>query len=146
MKIKCLHGYFIFEESKAGQVADMINLFGFALVLKDGYYTFSSLAEAPQFSIAGGTYLGAAATKTFEGKPWEVMRENGLVYDFANDEVIRIDTVTQPIELSSTNRYFLSSGMILAGSLTDDGSRVKEYAAHYLFDTAKFKYSEVSFE
>lgn len=146
MRIKCLHGYFIFEESKAGQVADLINLFGFALSLKDGYYTFSSLAAAPEFSILGDTYLGALATKTFEGKPWEVMRENGLVYDFSKDQVVPIISVTQPIELSSTNRYFLSNGMILAGSLTDEGSRVKDYAAHYSFELAKFKYSEVSFE
>lgn len=146
MRIKCLHGYYMFEESKAGQIADFLNLFGFQLISKDGYYTFSSLDSAPEFSIKGSTYLGAPCTKSFEGKPWEVMKQNGLVYDFVNDAVVALETIAYKIQLLETNSYFLSNGMIVAGSVRDDGSRVRDYAAHYLFDTAKFKYSEVSFE
>ncbi len=136
----------MFEEAKAGQVSKLTNLFGFEFALKNGYYTFSTLDDAPEYSILGGTFLGAPCIKTFEGKPWEVMRENGLVYDFVNDEVVPILTIVNPVKIYEASNYFLSNGMILPGSVTEDGSRVKDYAAHYLFDTAKFKYSEVSFE
>ena len=67
MKIKCLHGYFIFEETKLGQVSHFMSLFGLGLVPKQDYYTFTDLEDAPDYSVIGGDYLGAVATKTFEG-------------------------------------------------------------------------------
>lgn len=144
MKIKCLHGYFKFWEPKAGVISDFSSLFGFDLVSIDDYFTFSALEDAPRYSIIGGTYLGATATKTFEGDPWEVMRENNLVYDFAKDVIVPIASIVQKMQLDSTNRYFLSNGMILPGSLTDDGTRVTDYAAFFI--NPLFKYSEVIFE
>ena len=42
--------------------------------------------------------------------------------------------------------YFLSPGLIKPGSVTDDGSRVTDYAAWFLFDSMKFKYSEITYE
>ncbi len=143
MKIKCLHGYFLFDEDRAGELSDFMRVYGFDIVLENRHYTFSFLKDAPRYSILGGTYLGAPAIKTFEGEPWDIMRQNKLVYDFTLDAVIPIASVTQLIKLKSAGNYYLTSGLIIPGSITDDGSRVKEYAASYI-DT--FTYSEVSLE
>lgn len=147
MQIKCLHGYFIFREDNAGELSRFCSLFqGLELVPVDDYFTFADLEDAPSHSIEGGEYLGVTAIKTFEGKPWDVFRENKLVYNFSSGEIVPIDTILKRIELFQAPNYFLSSGLILPGSVTDDGSRVTDYAAWYLFDTNKFKYSSVTYE
>lgn len=145
MRINCLHGYFIFEELKAGDISRFMSLFGLSIVRVGQIYTFESLAEAPDFSVIETPYLGVAATSTIEGPPWEVMRANELVYDFNADVVKRITTVTSLATLVQTANYFLSPGLIQPGSVTEDGSRVTDYAAWFLFDSMKFKYSEVTF-
>jgi hypothetical protein len=146
MKIRCLHGYFIFEELKAGQISDFMGLFGVELVAKDNYYTFATLADAPDYAIAGGLYLDAPVTKTFEGKPWEIMRKNNLVYHFNNDLVLPIEAITGSLEIKQASNYFLATGLVLPGSLMEDGSRVMDYSAFYIFDQGKFKYTEISHE
>ncbi len=90
--------------------------------------------------------MGAPAIKTFEGEPWEVMEENDLVYDFTQDKVVPISTITQAVQTKQTANYFLANGLILPGSLTEEGLRVKDYAAFYLFDTVTFNYSELNVE
>jgi hypothetical protein len=134
------------DEDKAGQISDFMSLFGFDLALKDHYYTFSDLIDAPNYSIAGGAFLGAPTTVTFSGQPWEVMRENELVYDFSRGLVVPIQSILKTFQIKSAANYFLSSGLILPGSVTDDGSRVKDYAAFFLFEKMKFKYSEVGYD
>ncbi len=146
MQIKCLHGYFIFTEDSEGEVSKLSSLFNLDLALKNNYYTFDTLESAPEYSIIGGTYLGAPVIKTFEGKPWEVMRENNLVYDFLNDVVVSIDLIVKHTELDQSDYFYLSPGLILPGSITDDGSRITDYAAWFSFDEQSFKYSEVGFE
>lgn len=146
MKIKCLHGYFIFQERSPGQISRFISTYGFDIEPIAEGYTFLSLVGAPKYSISGGTYLGAPAIKTFEGEPWEVMEENDLVYDFTQDKVVPISTITQAVQTKQTANYFLANGLILPGSLTEEGLRVKDYAAFYLFDTVTFNYSELNVE
>ncbi len=144
MKLNCMHGYFKFFAEGSEDIGDFLNLYPFDLVAEKDYYTFSFLEDAPKYSLQGGTYLGAIATKTFEGEPWEILRENGLVYDFLNDVVVPIATITQLCELQETNRYFIADGLVLPGSLTDDGDRVTDYSAFYYNN--KFEYNEVTFE
>jgi hypothetical protein len=145
LKINCLHGYFIFEEQRAGEVSDFMSTFGLSLVRKDNYFTFEDIADAPDFSIAGKPYLNTIATMTFAGQPWEVFEANGLVYNYDTGLMVPIELITQIISLDTAGNFYLSSGLILPGSLTDEGSRVKEYAAWFSIDTMKFKYSEVSY-
>ncbi len=143
MTIKCLHGYFMFDETKIGQISDYLSFYGLPLVKKDTYYTFETLKDAPRYSIKGGFYLGAICTKTFEGEPWEVMRENGLVYNFILDKVVPIASVTQRPNINQAANYFFSDGLLLPGSVRNDGKRVKDYTAGYSFASIKYKYSEV---
>lgn len=146
MRIKCLHGYFIFEESESGQISRYMSMTGLSIVPKNNHYTFESLQAAKKYSIKGNQYLGALATKTFEGEPWEVMRQNGLAYNFNTGLVVPINSITQAIKIATGVNYMLSNGLILPGSLTDGGNRVKEYSAWYLFNSAQYRFSEVVYE
>ena len=145
MKIKCLHGYFIFEEMMPGEISKFMNLTKLELAPVKNYYAFSTLDQAPRYSLLGGEYLGAVSTKTYEGEPWEVMRENGLVYDFVKDLVVPIETVINLTEIKQASNYFISNGLIMAGSITDDGSRITDYAAFFSFSKSKYVYSEVTY-
>lgn len=147
MRIECDHGFFRFYESSGGDLARFLNIYsGFELARVTDYFTFSALATAETFSIAGAQYLSNIATETFEGKPWDVMRANGLIYDFTKGLVVPIASVTVRTKLSQAGKYYSSPGLILPGSVTDGGDRVTDYAAWFSFKTASFRYSEVSFE
>jgi hypothetical protein len=145
MRIDCLHGYFIFSESEAGDIARFAGIFELDVVQKDNYFTFAQLADAPLYSIKGGTYLGADATETFEGNPWQVMEANGLVYNFQTGEIVPAESITQRIKIHLANNYYFSPGLILPGSLTDEGERITGYIAHLSLDTHRFRYSGVQY-
>lgn len=147
VKIECDHGFFRFYETSQGEIARFLNIFsGFSLQRSTDHFIFKALADAETYSIAGMEYLGNVATETLEGKPWEIMRANGLVYDFSKDLVVPIASVTLRTKLIQASKYFSSPGLILPGSVTDGGSRVTEYVAWYSFKDASFRYSEVNLE
>ncbi len=141
MIIECLHGYYKFSETKPGQLSEFANLYGLELERNGDHFTFSDLVDAPNYSLTGGLFLGAPCIFTVEGPPWEVMRKNKLVYDFQKGLVVPILAVTTVCDFVQAGFTFVSNGMILGGSITEDGSRVTDYAA--FFDQSKFKYSEV---
>lgn len=146
MKIKCMHGFFLFEEQRPGEASEFSSLFGLELEPFDNYFTFAPLAEAPDFALAGLPYLEATTTKTFAGRPWDVMRENNLVYNFNTGLVVPITSITQAVKLSLAGTYWVSPGLILPGSLTDEGTRVTDYAAWFSKGIMEFKYSEVTLD
>lgn len=146
MKIKCLHGYFVFEESRAGEASDFSSLFGLELVRKADYFTFADLEDAPEYTIKGGQLLNTIATKTFEGPPGEVFRKNGVVYNYDTGLLVPISSVTTMVQVYNAGNFYVSPGLIFPGSLTDGGLRVTDYAAWFSTDTLKFKYSEVTSE
>lgn len=145
MKLNCDHGYFKFYEMVSGEISDFVSLYGLDLVREGDFYTFEFLSGAPKYSIAGLPYLGILAIKTFEGAPSEIMRENNLVYDFNKGLVVPILSVIQRVKITPTGQYFMSDGLILPGSVTDDGKRVTDYAAWYLPNSQRYKYSEVTY-
>lgn len=144
MKIRCLHGFFLIDDSSSGDISRFMNLFNVSLVPYGEHFTFDFLSLAPDYALRGKTYLGAAVSKTIEGPPDKIMRLNGLVYDFNSSKVVPIITVTQSIQLYKASNYYLAEGLILPGSVMADGSRVTDYSARYLFDSGKFRYSEVT--
>ena len=73
------------------------------------------------------------------------MRANALVYDFLAEAVVPILSISVPLQLKQSANYYLSTGMLQAGSLTDEGLRVTDYAAFYNFALGRFIYSEVTF-
>ncbi len=141
MIIECLHGYYKFSETSPGQLSDFANLYGFELERNGDHFTFSDLVDAPNYALLGGLFLGSPCLFTIEGPPWEVMRKNKLVYDFTKGLVVPALTIVNVCDYKQAGFKFVSNGMILAGSVTEDGSRVTDYAA--FFDKGKFSYSEI---
>lgn len=144
MKVKCLHGYFIFEELRAGQVSEFISYLGISLVPKDNYYTFDFIKNIPDYSIEGVSFLNLSASKTFEGKPWEIFEANNFIYDFNLNQLRLISTVTLQTKVLIAGNRFISQGLIMPGSTTQNG-RVKNYSAWYSRDTQRWLYTEVDF-
>lgn len=118
MKLDCIHGYFIFNETKSGQISDFMSLTGLTLVKKDTYYTFEFLQDAKKHSLAGLPYLGIPAITTFEGNIWDVFEANEFVYDFTLDLVRPILSVVQKTKISLAGNRFVSNGLILPGFLS----------------------------
>lgn len=145
MKARCLHGFFLFEEIKAGEVSDWASYSGLSIVPRGTYFTFEALLEAPRYSIQGAPLLNLTSTKTFEGEPWEVFEANGFVFDFSTGLLKPLLSVTQLVQIKTVGHKFISNGLILPGSVTDDGKRVKDYAAHYSKETLRWLYSEVTY-
>jgi hypothetical protein len=146
LRIDCLHGYFIFSESLSGQMSRFMSLFNFQISRNKDHYTFLNLLDAKKYALIGGVYLDAPITKTYEGEPWEIMRENDLIYDFSRGRLVNINTITTRVSGQRSSNYFLFDGLILPGSIMDDGSRVRDYSAWYNFERSSFRYSEVKSE
>lgn len=145
MKIKCLHGFFTFEETKVGQISDFMSRFGLSIVPWRDIYTFEDLLNFPDYSLKNKSLLGATASANFEGEPWEIFDANGLVYDFDKGLVVPIASISQTTSINVAGNRMVSPGLILPGSLTDRGLRVKDYSAWFSRDTLRFLYSEVTY-
>ncbi len=136
----------MFEETKPGQVGHFSYLYDLELSQKGNYWTFDSLLDLPDYSIAGSTYMNAAATKTFAGNPWDVLRENRLVYDFINDILVPIETIAVRVSPDVSGFMIPASGIYMPGAIGDDGKRVTNYIGWYNADQSRFFYSGVTFE
>jgi hypothetical protein len=145
VKFNCLHGYFIIEEDTPGEISRFMTLYkGIEIVSVGKYFTFTPLAELPNYSIAGDTYGGVIVDKTFAGEPWEIMRANELIYNFNTGKLVKAATITQLVVLNQSLNYFWTQGLMLPGSLNDQGLRYLDYAGWYRFDGDKFYYSEAT--
>jgi len=142
MKLKCQHGFFIFEETRIGEISDFMSLTGLSVVPWRDRFTFATLAAMPAYTLEGKAFLGFTATKTYEGEPGVLFEQNGVVYDFTKDLVVPISSITQRTKIILAGNRFTSPGLILPGSLTD-GGRVKDYSAWLSRD--RWLYSEVTY-
>lgn len=145
MRVRCFHGFFLFEETRVGQVSDYVSLTGLKIVPFGRLFTFEGLAEAKDYSLKGADLLGFTAVKTFEGKPWEVFEANGVVYDFTTGSVRLISSVTQRTKIQLAGNRYVSPGLILPGSIDQDGDRVRDFSGWFSFDRGTWLYSEVSY-
>lgn len=146
MKIDCLNGYFIFRESACGDAAKFNSYFSQDLTALDTYYTFSALVDMPSYSLLGAIFLSTTATATYEGRPWELFRENGLVYNFISKAVVPTVSVTSKVSPLRLNSGYAANGLIMPGSITPDWLRVTGYRAHLDTETFEFQYSELFYE
>lgn len=145
MKVKCLHGFFIFEETQAGQVSDYLSLTGFPLVPWRSCFTFDTLATLKDYALQGVLYGDLPAVKTYEGEPWEIFEANNFVFNFALGLIVPIATITLSVKIELAGNYYISSGLILPGSVVSNGKRVKNYSGFYSRDTQRWVYSEVDY-
>jgi|SRR5665213_1249903 len=143
LKIQCVSGFFIIRDEATWEIPRFISMVGLQLVSFRDFWTFPFLVTAEDYSLKGKQYLGVTATKTFEGEPWDIMAENGLVYDFGAGLVKPISTITQHLYIKDAGQFYVSNGLLVPGSLRDDGKRVTDYSARFLWDSNSFRYSEV---
>src|SRR5690606_3953243 len=99
------------------------------------------------YSVVGMPYLGVPATKTFSGEPWEVMRENDLVYDIRLESVVRKVAITTLIAPPLSGFSFVAKNPIIQpGSRNASGMQVLSYDGEYLNSTQQLRVSEFRYE
>lgn len=127
-------------------MSNFMKLYGLEIQRAGDHFTFADLVDAPDFSIPGGTFLGCPTTELYEGRPWEVMRENAIVYNFTTGLVVPIASIIATAKIQAAGKFYAASGMLLPGSIMDDGSRVTDYAAFFTSEGLRYRYSEVTSE
>lgn len=133
MRILCRHGFFSFYPESESDLARFCRDFEITLVGMDDFYTFPVLKNAPCFSIKGMPYLNTVSIKTFEGEPWEVMKENKLAYSIQGEIISPIAVFTaNAVDIGQTNfNYIVEAALIQPGSIDRLGKVIASYDAHY---------------
>lgn len=146
MRILCRHGHLAFYPRDAEDISRFSNLFDVELVKERDFYTFQRLQGAADYSLALKPYLTLPATRTFEGDPWDLMRENNWVYHIATDLIVIKTAVTEVIQLPAIGFCFLAeSPIIQPGSITE-GGRILSYSGEWNQGKAQLKITEFDYE
>lgn len=146
MRILCRHGHFAFYQGYPGEMAEFMDYWKVELERSGEFYTFPLLAKAPKYSIQGKPYLGLPAKVTFEGEPWEVLRENGFVFSVALKRLVPKEAVVTPLELAQTEFYYLADFPLIQPGARLNGRQVLSYDALYNDALIQTKVSELSYE
>lgn len=145
MKITCLSGYYVFEESMPGEISDFINYTRLDLVRRENYFTFKNLLDAPEFSISSMPLLNLIANITCEGKPWDVFKANGFSYDFTTGKIVNSNLVIKKFTIKGSGNMMVSPGLILPGSINQDGQKIESYVCWYDRSGGSWYYTEVTY-
>jgi hypothetical protein len=147
MKIVCNHGYFFFYEDESGEIAKFNTLFNQDLVTKQGYYTFTKLKALDNYAIQGKLYGQTIAIKTYEAEPYEVMRQNNLVYNFTTQMISNKLLSLQQIEAQRCLKFYIAEGLIIPGSfIKGDTRQILGYTCKVNLNELVFRYSEFIYE
>lgn len=147
MRILCRHGHIAFYPRHASDVARFTQYFGIILERSEDFYTFPTLVDAPRFTIKGTNYLGLVATVTYEGHPWEIMRENGLVYNVNRETLSLKGAITTQIALPLQSFCYLSQvPLVQPGSRNSLGNQILSYDGEYNVDNFLLKITEFAYE
>lgn len=143
MKITCINGYFIFKEDRSGEIARFNSMYAQDLISVYDYYTFKMLAEFPKYSIAGKPLLGVPAIATFEGKPWDILEANKMVYDFSARKVMPILKVMDRVDPKRQYDNWSFDGLIKAGSKDPYWNIISGYNCVLNLEKFQFFYSDL---
>lgn len=147
MRVICRHGHFAFYPRRTEDVAQFASMYDYSLKREEDYFTFDKLYEAPHYSLAGKPYINLPAIKTYEGKPWDVMRENNFVYSIALKLLVPKTAIIGVIEiLQSDLFYIVDQGLIQPGLRTIRGIPVMSYSAEIFIDKKQMRVLEYSNE
>jgi hypothetical protein len=149
MKIVCLHGYFKVTEHAVGEIAAFNSVYAQDLVAKEDYYTFEALVDAPEYSVIGQTYLGNVAVKTYaDHRPWEIFRQNSLVYNFQTGAVVPIASQTSyTAQLSRVKpAYYQDVSLYVPGSMTPAWQQITGYVCAFDVKRSTFFYSDIFYD
>jgi len=147
MRVICRHGHFSFYPQYPDELARFAVLIGRTLVRKDDYYTFEELAELEKYSINGTLNGSMVSTVTYEGQPWEVMKENNMVYSLEFGFIVSKTAILSMVKLTEVGSYWIANvPLIQPGSLNYLGLRIMSYDGELDLATSMLKIFEVSNE
>ncbi len=148
MRVVCRHGHFAFYPRKASDIYKFANSFDVELEREEDYFTFSGLVGAPKYSLAAKPYLNLLpATTTYEGAPWEVMRENDFVYNISLGLVVPKLTIIGIVELTQKGFFYVCNVPLLQpGVRTLLGRQILSYSGEFHEDQFYLRVVEFGYE
>lgn len=111
MKIICEFGFYKFYPASINELVIFASVFGKNLVKMEDFYTFASLASLPDYSIEGQKFGGVTASVSFEGKPWEVFKQNALNYNLDADTIELANSKSKVIRESTESYNWVVTGL-----------------------------------
>ena len=137
MRVVCRHGHFAFYPRNASDIQRFAHSFDEELEREEDYFTFSGLVGADKYSLLGKPYLNLPAMTTYQGTPWEVMRENNFVYSVQLGLIVPKLAIIGLVELTQKGFFFVANVPLLQpGARTILGQQIMSYSGE--FDEDKF--------
>lgn len=93
MRIFCKNGYYKFYPQNIGDLKLFIDRTGFNLKPENDYYTFDTLQKLDNYIFAGWHLGLSLAVKNYAGDKSELMRINGVTYNYTIDKIVPIVTI-----------------------------------------------------
>lgn len=148
MRIVCRHGHFAFYPRRAGDIHQFAQSFDQVLEREEDYFTFSALVGAKNYSLLGSPYHNLLpAIKTYEGKPWDVMKENGFVYSVELTKVVPKLAIIGLVELTQKGYFYVCNVPLLQpGARTILGRQILSYSGEFYEDKFYLRIVEFGYE
>ncbi len=104
MRIVCENGFYKFYPDEINEIKRFQTKYGVNLVQCEDYFTFSVLAELPNFSFIGHSYSGfLPGIVNYAGKREEVLAQNGYTYFQATKSLVLKGSFFQKMKYSFSN-------------------------------------------
>lgn len=147
MRVLCRSGHFAFYPRTASDIARFSNYFSVTLKRERDYYTFKGLYGAEDYSLLGKPYLNLPALATYEGEPWEIMRENDFVYSLDLGIIVPKLSILSIVDTPLVGYYYRAGGSIIQpGSRTLLGQQILSYSGEFIDEGSSLRISEFSYE
>ena len=147
MRVLCRHGHFAFFPRREYEIFIFNDLLEVELVRSQDFYTFPILKDLPDYSLVGQLYGNFPSITRYEGNPWEIMRENRLVYSLETGLLVPRETIFVSINPVITGEFFLADTLLIQpGSSNYIGQRILSYDAEFLQDKLQLRVIEYSYE
>ncbi len=147
MRVLCRHGHIALYPRRASDVNTFAASFGVEIEREEDYYTFSGLIDAPEYSLKGSPYLDLPATITFQGKPWDVMKENNFLYNIALKKLVPKASIVAITEITQKGLFYVCNTSILQpGVRTRSGDQILSYSGEFYEDKFYLRITEFSDE
>lgn len=137
MRVLCRFGHFAFFPNDSREVGRFISIFGKELVRAGDFYTFPLLAGLGDFCLVEKPYGGVEAKVSYEGTPWEIMRENSWVYSIADAELVEKTSILSTFKPQLVNYFYIANTpLVQPGSIGPQSLRVDSYDGELDLDAA----------
>lgn len=129
MKLIVRHGHYAFYPRYSKSVSVFNGVFRQELKLDPkGFYTFPRLLNLPDYALEAKPYGNLPAIKTYEGEPWEIMREQGWVYNLTTEALAPITSISYSVKIEPATYAFIAFDVVpQAGGVNPTGLKLIDY-------------------